>query len=85
MDDPSGAPLCLCGSVNGATETAQMHIDIDQLSGQELTELHHKIVERLKFLESMRAHADMMAFTIGETVAFSPPGWDDHGYVSEVQ
>jgi hypothetical protein len=51
-----------------------MHIDIDQLTEQELIELNHKIVERLKLLESMRAHADMMAFTIGETVSFSPPG-----------
>ena len=51
-----------------------MNIDIDQLSEQELTELHHKIVERLKFLESMRAHAEMMTFNIGEKVSFSPPG-----------
>jgi hypothetical protein len=52
----------------------QMQIDIDQLTEEELIELNHKIVERLKFLTSMRAHADMMAFTIGEPVSFSPPG-----------
>ena len=38
-----------------------MKIDIDTLSEKELIELHHKIVERLKFLESMRAHADLLA------------------------
>ena len=51
-----------------------MKIDIDTLSEKELIELHHKIVERLKFLESMRVHAEMMAFNIGEKVSFSPPG-----------
>ena len=54
-----------------------MKIDIDKLTEQELIELNHKIVERLKFLESMRAHAEMMTFTIGETVSFSPPGRGD--------
>ena len=51
-----------------------MKIDIDKLTEKELIELNHKIVERLKFLESMRAHAEMMEFTIGEKVFFSPPG-----------
>jgi hypothetical protein len=51
-----------------------MKIDIDQLTEQELIELNHKIVERLKFLASMRAHSEMMEFSIGETVSFSPPG-----------
>jgi len=47
---------------------------IDTLTEQELIELNHKIVERLKFLESMRAHNEMITFNIGETVSFSPPG-----------
>ena len=51
-----------------------MKIDIDKLTEQELIELNHKIVERLKFLASMRAHAEMLEFNIGETVSFSPPG-----------
>ena len=51
-----------------------MKIDIDTLTEQELIELNHKIVERLKFLESMRAHQEMITFGIGETVSFSPPG-----------
>ena len=54
-----------------------MKIDIDKLTEPELIELNHKIVERLKFLESMRAHAEMMTFNIGEQVSFSPPGRDD--------
>ena len=32
-------------------------IDIDRLSEAELVDLHHRIVERLRFLEQMRAHA----------------------------
>ena len=51
-----------------------MKIDIESLTEQELIELNHKIVERLKFLESTRAHNEMMTFNIGETVSFSPPG-----------
>lgn len=51
-----------------------MKINIDDLSEQELIELNHRIVERLKFLESMRAHSEMMEFSIGEKVQFSPPG-----------
>ena len=74
MDHPSGAAAGLCGSVIRERESEQMKIDIEKLTEQELLELNHKIVERLKFLESMRAHSDMMAFNIGETVSFSPPG-----------
>lgn len=51
-----------------------MKIDIDKLSERELIDLNHRIVERLKFLESMRAHAEMMRFSIGDKVSFSPPG-----------
>lgn len=51
-----------------------MKIDIDKLSESELIDLNHRIVERLKFLESMRAHAEMLEFSVGEKVTFSPPG-----------
>ena len=51
-----------------------MKINIDNLSEKELVELNHRIVERLKFLESMRTHADMMAFNVGEKVSFVPSG-----------
>jgi len=45
-------------------------IDIDGLSEAELVELNHRIVERLRFLHQMRAHAEMLAFSIGDRVCF---------------
>ena len=54
-----------------------MKINIDKLTEKELIELNHKIVERLKFLESMRTHSEMMEFSIGEKVCFSPSGQVD--------
>lgn len=51
-----------------------MKIDIDELSEKELIELNHRIVERLKFLESLRRHEEMMEFSVGERVSFSPAG-----------
>lgn len=51
-----------------------MTIDIDHLTEEELVELNHRIVERLKFLESMHTHHEMMQFSPGEQVSFEPPG-----------
>jgi len=51
-----------------------MKINIDTLTEKELIDLNHRIVERLKFIASMRAHTEMMEFSIGEKVCFSPPG-----------
>jgi hypothetical protein len=51
-----------------------MNIDIDKLSELELVELNHRIVARLRFLSQMRAHKEMLAFRIGDRVAFQPPG-----------
>lgn len=47
-----------------------MPIDIDGLSYEELLQLNHRVVERLKMLEAMQAHVDMMAFNLGERVSF---------------
>lgn len=47
-----------------------MAIDIDRLTYEELITLNHRIVERLKFLDTMRAHRDMMAFDLGARVSF---------------
>ena len=47
-----------------------MAVDIDKLTHNELVALNHRIVERLKFLDSMQAHKDMMAFNIGARVSF---------------
>jgi hypothetical protein len=49
-------------------------IDIDRLSEEELVELNHKIVSRLRFLRETRSHVQMMDFRIGEKVCFRPPG-----------
>ena len=49
-------------------------ISIDQLTEAELTDLNHRIVERLRFLQHMRAHGAMMEFSIGQRVVFDAPG-----------
>jgi len=51
-----------------------MTIDIDELTEEELVSLNHRIVERLKFLESFHNHNEMMQFDPGEKVSFEPPG-----------
>ena len=51
-----------------------MKIDIDKLTEAELVDLNHRIVERLRFLNQMRAHASMLQFGIGDRVAFQPEG-----------
>jgi hypothetical protein len=51
-----------------------MKIDIDQLTEAELIDLNHRIIERLRFLNQMRAHVEMLEFKIGDRVTFQPPG-----------
>jgi hypothetical protein len=51
-----------------------MKIDIDKLSEEELIDLNHRIVERLRFLSQMRAHSQMLDFKIGDRVTFQPQG-----------
>jgi hypothetical protein len=51
-----------------------MKIDIDKLSEAELVDLNHRIVARLRFLNQMRAHAEMLEFKIGDRVSFRPSG-----------
>jgi hypothetical protein len=51
-----------------------MKFDIDSLNYDELVELNQKIVARLKFLDSMHAHKEMLQFSIGDQVCFEPPG-----------
>lgn len=53
-----------------------MEIDIDSMSYDELIELNHKIVEKLKFLDSMHTHKKMMQFSPGDQVCFEPSGRD---------
>ena len=51
-----------------------MPIDIDTLTEPELVDLNNRIVARLRFLHQMRAHASMLAFSLGEKVSFQPDG-----------
>lgn len=51
-----------------------MSIEIEHLTEDELVDLNRRIVERLKFLESMHTHNEMMQFSVGEEVSFEPPG-----------
>jgi hypothetical protein len=51
-----------------------MKIDIDRLTEAELIDLNHRIVARLRFLNQMQAHSDMLEFKIGDRVTFTPPG-----------
>ena len=49
-------------------------IDIDQLTEAELVDLNHRIVERLRLLEQLRAHRQMLTYRIGDRVTFQPAG-----------
>ncbi len=51
-----------------------MKIDINSLTEAELIDLNNRIVERLRFLNQMRAHAQMLDFKIGDRVSFQPEG-----------
>jgi hypothetical protein len=52
-----------------------MTINIDLLTEPELVELNHRVVARIKFLREMRAHAQMLDFSIGDRVSFQPDGY----------
>jgi hypothetical protein len=49
-------------------------IDIDRLTETELIDLNRRVVERLRLLQQMRAHKQMLEFRIGDRVAFQPDG-----------
>ncbi len=51
-----------------------MKLDMDSLSYDELVQLNNKIVERLKFMDSVHAHKEMIQFSPGDQVSFDPPG-----------
>ena len=51
-----------------------MAIEIDRLTEAELIDLNHRVVERLRFLQQMRAHKQMLEFRIGDRVAFQADG-----------
>ncbi len=49
-----------------------MSIDIDKLTEAELVDLNHRIVQRLRMLAQLRAHGEMLKFSIGQRVTFEP-------------
>jgi len=51
-----------------------MPSDIHHLTEAELIDLNNRIVERLRFLNQMRSHKQMLEFRIGDRVAFQLPG-----------
>jgi hypothetical protein len=51
-----------------------LKIDIDELTEEELIDLNNRIVARLRFLNQVRAHTQMLEFRIGDRVAFQPEG-----------
>ena len=51
-------------------------IEIDNLTEAELSDLNHRIVERLRFLHQARAHSRMLEFSVGDKVAFKPDGYE---------
>lgn len=51
-----------------------MKIDIDKLNEEELIDLNNRIVARLRFLNQMSAHSQMLDFRIGDRVTFQPEG-----------
>lgn len=55
-----------------------MSIDIDSLSMAELEELNDRVVERLKYLDTVKAQQAMMEFKLGTQVSFDSP---KHGRV----
>jgi hypothetical protein len=50
----------------------EMKIDIDKLTEEELIDLNNRVVARLRFLNQMCAHSQMLDFRIGDRVTFQP-------------
>jgi hypothetical protein len=51
-----------------------MKIDIESMSYDELIDLNQRIIARLKFLDAMHTHKEMLQFVPGDQVSFEPPG-----------
>jgi hypothetical protein len=49
-------------------------INLDEFTEAELITINRRIVERLRFLNQVRAHARMLEFKIGDRVSFQPDG-----------
>ena len=51
-----------------------MALDINGLTEAKLIDLNRRIVERLRLLQQMRAHQQMLEFSVGDRVAFQADG-----------
>ena len=63
--------------LNGSpqSEVIEMNlINIDHLNENDLIDLNHKIVERLRLIRQIRSHKEMFQFKIGDRVTFHPSG-----------
>jgi len=56
----------------GATNASngQVPIDIDTLTEAQLLDLNRRIVARMRFIQQMRAHKQMLDFSVGQRVRF---------------
>jgi hypothetical protein len=77
----SGSPRNGCSRFSGQAtghgrwlrQKAKAKIYIDKLTEEELIDLNHRIVERLKLLEPYHTHKEMMGSSSGDPVSFEPP------------
>jgi hypothetical protein len=53
-----------------------MKIDINKLTESELIDLNHRVVERLRLLNQMHAHVEMLEFKIGDRVVLPKRRWE---------
>ena len=60
-------PLRIAGASH---EPEPSPIDIDGLTERELIDLNRRIVERLRMLQQLRAHKNMLQFSVGQRVRF---------------
>jgi hypothetical protein len=63
-------PLRIAGAAREQAEPERLPIDIDGLTEAELIDLNRRIVERLRMLQQLRAHRNMLQFSVGQRVRF---------------
>lgn len=62
----------------------KMQIDLDSMSEQELRALNHEIIKRLQMVSYVRNKSQLMAFRIGDRVAFEADFGTVEGMVTRV-
>ena len=61
---------------HGDTDLRRVLAVLDLLTEDELTELNHHIVQRLRLMQQIRDHGSMMNFHIGQRVCFTSTAGD---------